>query len=100
MDEEVEETVRDFSEVLRDYYLELAGRACSGVTVEHYERWKDWSKKNNSPMDLIKFICNLTKLSRDEATNRVFAWHMETINGKRVRVEDHFDLIPAPPLKR
>ncbi|MDG6135638.1 hypothetical protein NF702_00050 [Lactococcus petauri] len=89
-----------FSEVLRDYYLERAGRVCSGVTVEHYERWKQFQEKNNLRTDPVKFIRDLTKMSREEVTNRIFPWHMETVNGKRVRVEDHFDLIPAPPLKR
>ncbi|MBS4460501.1 hypothetical protein [Lactococcus petauri] len=89
-----------FSEVLRDYYLERAGRVCSGVTVEHYERWKQFQEKNNLRTDPVKFIRDLTKMSREEVTNRIFSWHMETVNGKRVRVEDHFDLIPAPPLKR
>lgn len=89
-----------FSEVLRAYYLERAGRVCSGVTVEHYERWKQFQEKNNLRTDPVKFICDLTKLTREEVTNRIFSWHMETVNGKRVRVEDHFDLIPAPPLKR
>ena len=85
--------------IIRDYYLERAGRVCTGVTIEHYERWKKLLKKNNLRMDPVKFICDLTKLSRDEVSQRIFAWHMETLNGKRVRVEDHFDLIPAPPLK-
>lgn len=85
---------------IRDYYLERASRVCSGVTVEHYERWRKLLKEKNLPTDPVKFICNLTKLSREEVINRIFSWHMETINGKRVRVEDHFDLIPAPPLKR
>lgn len=89
-----------FSEVLRDYYLERAGRVCSGVTVEHYERWKQFQEKNNLRTDPVKFIRDLTKMSSEEVTNRIFSWHMETVNGKRVRVEDHFDLIPAPPLKR
>ena len=89
-----------FSEVLRDYYLERAGRVCSGVTVEHYERWKQFQEKKNLRTDPVKFIRDLTKMSREEVTNRIFPWHMETVNGKRVRVEDHFDLIPAPPLKR
>ncbi|MEQ7326230.1 hypothetical protein ABQD51_10485 [Lactococcus garvieae] len=89
-----------FSEVLRDYYLERAGRVCSGVTVEHYERWKQFQEKNNLRTNPVKFIRDLTKLTREEVTNRIFSWHMETVNGKRVRVEDHFDLIPAPPLKR
>lgn len=96
----MDEEIVNFSEVLRDYYLERASRVCSGVTVEHYERWRKLLKENNLRTDPVKFICNLTKLSRDEVTNRLFAWHMEIKNGKRVRVEDHFDLIPAPPLKR
>lgn len=94
------EEMVSFSEVLRDYYLERAGRVCSGVTVEHYERWKQFQEKNNLRTDPVKFIRDLTKMSREEVTNRIFSWHMETVNGKRVRVEDHFDLIPAPPLKR
>ncbi|WP_416037502.1 hypothetical protein ACL43R_08350 [Lactococcus formosensis] len=89
-----------FSEVLRDYYLERAGRVCSGVTVEHYERWKQFQEKNNLRTDPVKFIRDLTKLTREEVTNRIFSWHMETVNGKKVRVDDHFELIPAPPLKR
>lgn len=96
----MDEEIVDFSEVLRDYYLDRAGRVCSGVTVEHYERWRTLRKKNNLRTEPVKFICDLTKLSRDEVTNRLFAWHIEIVNGKRVRVEDHFDLIPAPPLKR
>lgn len=90
----------NFSEVLRDYYLDRAGRVCSGVTVEHYERWKQFQEKKNLRTDPVKFIRDLTKMSREEVTNRIFSWNMETVNGKRVRVEDHFDLIPAPPLKR
>lgn len=85
---------------IRDYYIERASRVCSGVTVEHYERWKQFQEKNNLRTDPVKFIRDLTKLTREEVTNRIFSWHMETVNGKRVRVEDHFDLIPAPPLKR
>ena len=96
----MDEEMVSFSEVLRDYYLERAGRVCSGVTVEHYERWKQFQEKNNLRTDPVKFIRDLTKMSREEVTNRIFSWHMETVNGKRVRVEDHFDLIPAPPLKR
>lgn len=84
---------------IRDYYIERASRVCSGVTVDHYERWKNWSRKNNLPMDPIKFISDLTKLTRDEVTNRLFPWHMEIKNGKKKRVDDHFDLIPAAPLK-
>lgn len=95
----MDEEMASFSEVLRDYYLERASQVCSGVTVDHYERWKNWSKNNNLPMDPIKFISDLTKLTRDEVTNRLFPWHMEVINGKKVRVNDHFELIPAPPLK-
>lgn len=95
----MDEEMASFSEVLRDYYLERASQVCSGVTVDHYERWKNWSKNNNLPMDPIKFISDLTKLTRDEVTNRLFPWHMEVINGKKVRVDDHFDLIPAAPLK-
>lgn len=96
----MDEEMVNFSEVLRDYYLDRAGRVCSGVTVEHYERWKQFQEKNNLRTDPVKFIRDLTKMSREEVTNRIFSWHMETVNGKRVRVEDHFDLIPAPPLKR
>lgn len=96
----MDEEIINFSEVLRDYYLDRAGRVCSGVTVEHYERWKQFQEKNNLRTDPAKFIRDLTKMSREEVTNRIFPWHMETVNGKRVRVEDHFDLIPAPPLKR
>ncbi|MEQ7260111.1 hypothetical protein ABQD63_10485 [Lactococcus garvieae] len=96
----MDEEMVSFSEVLRDYYLERAGRVCSGVTVEHYERWKQFQEKNNLRTNPVKFIRDLTKLTREEVTNRIFSWHMETVNGKRVRVEDHFDLIPAPPLKR
>ncbi len=95
----MDEEMVSFSEVLRDYYLERASRVCSGVTVEHYERWKQLREKNNLRTDPVKFICDLTKLSRDEVTNRLFAWHMEIKNGKKVRVNDHFELIPAPPLK-
>lgn len=96
----MDEEMVNFSEVLRDYYLDRAGRVCSGVTVEHYERWKQLRENNNLRTDPVKFIRDLTKMSREEVTNRIFSWHMETVNGKRVRVEDHFDLIPAPPLKR
>lgn len=67
--------------------------------IEHYERWRKLRKKNNLRTEPVKFICDLTKLSRDEVTNRLFAWHMEIKNGKKVRVNDHFELIPAPPLK-
>lgn len=95
----MDEEVVDFSAVLRDYYLERAGRVCSGVTIEHYERWRKLLKENNLRTDPVKFICDLTKFSRDEVTNRLFPWHMEVINGKKVRVNDHFELIPAPPLK-
>ena len=96
----MDEEMVNFSEVLRDYYLDRAGRVCSGVTVEHYERWKQFQEKKNLRTDPVKFIRDLTKMSREEVTNRIFSWNMETVNGKRVRVEDHFDLIPAPPLKR
>lgn len=96
----MDEEIVNFSEVLRDYYLERASRVCSGVTVEHYERWRKLLKENNLRTDPVKFICDLTKFSRLEVTNRLFAWHMEIKNGKKVRVDDHFDLIPAPPLKR
>lgn len=95
----MDEETKDFEEVLRDYYLERASRVCSDVTVEHYASWTAWAKKNNVRRDPLKFVQALSKLSREEAKKRLFAYHMETINGKRVRVDDHFDLIPAAPLK-
>ncbi|MGY0164980.1 hypothetical protein [Lactococcus petauri] len=95
----MDEEMFSFSEILRDYYLERASIVCSDVTVKHYESWTSWAKKNNVRMDPLKFIQALSKLSREEAKERLFAYHMETINGKRVRVDDHFDLIPAAPLK-
>lgn len=85
----MDEEIVDFSEVLRDYYLERASRVCSGVTVEHYDRWKKWSEKNKLRMNLAKFIQDLTQLSRDEVSNRLFPWHWE--NGKRV--DDHYEKI-------
>lgn len=84
------EETRDFSEVRRDYFLEQASRVCEGVTEDHYNRWKKWAESNNHPThDPIKFIKDLTKLSRIEISNRIFPWHWE--NGKRV--DDHYEKI-------
>lgn len=85
----MDEEVVDFSAVLRDYYLERASRVCSGVTADHYDRWKKWSEKNNLRINLAKFIQDLTQITRDEVSNRLFSWHWE--NGKRV--DDHYEKI-------
>lgn len=84
------EETKVFSDVRRDYFLERASRVCEGVTVEHYNRWKKWSETNHQPThDPIKFIKDLTRLSRTEISKRIFPWHLE--NGKRV--DDHYEKI-------
>lgn len=80
--------------VRRDYFLERANRVCEGVTANHYERWKKWSEENNQKrLDVVKFISDLTRLSYDDVKTRLFAYHMETKNGKKVRVDDHYEKI-------
>lgn len=89
------------SEENADYCVTLASRVCSGVTKAHYYEYINWAyKSNDGKWSSANFVKRLCRRTSESTPRRMFAWHMEIKNGKKVRVDDHFELIPAPPLKR
>lgn len=74
---------------LKNYYLELAGRVCTGVKPEHYNRWYKWAKEQGMTISPWIFIASLTGLRNDKVSDHIFPWHMA--QGKRV--DDEYEKI-------
>ena len=70
---------------IRKYYLELASRACDGITTGHLDEWLKWAKANGILLSPWLFISSKTGLDVAEVSNRIFPRHME--HGKRVEEE-------------